>query len=490
MLSSLIRAVSLRSLATKLTLAFLLVSLTGTVLVAVLVGQITTSEFDKYLLDQMQSSFVARASQYYQTNGSWLGASQSLRGIESYTSWSPVSPAPRATEAPSAAAPVGDQLPRPQRRDNPFLLADRDGYTVVSAGPYRMGDRVPTSDLAKGVAVDADGRMVGTAIFVGALFPRDPKEDAYLAQTSRAIVVGAVGGTVVALILAIVLAATLTRPLRELTAATRAVAKGEVHQVSVRSRDELGQLAASFNQMSADLASSAEARRQMTADIAHDLRTPLTVMTGYLESLRDGVLKPTPARFEVMYKEAIHLQRLVEDLRTLSLADAGELPLTKQPESPRAILERAAAAFRQQAEQKGIGLEVQVADGLPDVSVDAERMKQVMGNLLTNALRYTPGGGSIRLLAAAGHREVAITVQDSGVGISSDALPHVFDRFYREDGSRRDSDGESGLGLAIARSLVNAQGGEISAHSEPGRGASFVMVFPPYTGNTFNTSSP
>jgi two-component system sensor histidine kinase BaeS len=477
MLSSAIRAVSPRSLATKLTLAFLLVSLTGTALVAILVGQITTSEFDKYLRDQMQSSFVARASQYYQANGSWLGASEGLRGMESLLT---MPSAQHSTEGPGSSPPPAVQLVRSQRRDNPFLLADRDGYTVVSAGPYRVGERVPTSDLVKGAPVDADGRMVGTAIFVGALQPRDPKEDAYLEQTSRAIVVGAVGGTAVALILAIVLAATLTRPLRELTAATRAVAKGEVHQVSVRSRDELGQLAASFNQMSADLASSSAARRQMTADIAHDLRTPLTVMTGYLESLRDGVLKPTPARFAVMYNEAMHLQRLVEDLRTLSLADAGELPLNKRPESPPAILERAAAAFRQQAEQKGIALEVQAADGLTTISVDVdiERMMQVMGNLLTNALRYTPGGGSIRLLAAAAPGEVTITVQDSGVGIPADALPHVFDRFYRGDGSRRDSDGESGLGLAIARSLVNAQGGEISAVSQPGKGTAFVMVFP------------
>ncbi len=475
MFSAAIRAFSPRSLAMRLILAFLLVSLTGTALVAILVGQITTSEFDKYLLDQMQSGFVVQASQYYQSNGSWLGASQSLRGVDPFTSrW----PAPRATEVPSVTLVGGDQAPRLVRRDNPFLLADRDGYTVVSAGPYRVGDRVPTSDLAKGVPVDADGRMVGTAIFVGALSPRDPKEDAYLAQTSWAIVIGAVGGTLVALILAVVLAATLTRPLRELTAATRAVARGEVHQVSVRSRDELGQLAASFNQMSADLASSAEARRQMTADIAHDLRTPLTVMTGYLESLRDGVLKPTPARFDVMYKEAMHLQRLVEDLRTLSLADAGELPLNNQPEAPRAILERAAAAFRQQAEQKGIALEVQASDNLPPIRVDVERMMQVMGNLLTNALRYTSGGGTIRLHAEAGAGNVSITVQDSGVGISADALPHVFDRFYRGDGSRRDNDGESGLGLAIARSLVNAQGGEISAHSEPGQGAAFVMAFP------------
>jgi signal transduction histidine kinase len=475
MLSSVVRRLSLGSLATKLTLAFLLVSLTGTALVAILVGQITTSEFDKYLLDQMQSSFVLQASQYYQANGSWSGASQGLRATESFTS---LAPAPRATPAAGVSSPATNQPPWPQRRDNPFLLADRDGYTVVSAGPYHLGERVPIGDLAKGVPVDANGRMVGTAIFVGALLPRDPKEDAYLEQTSRAIVVGAVGGTLVALILAIVLAATLTRPLRELTAATRAVAKGEVHQVSVRSRDELGQLAASFNQMSADLASSAEARRQMTADIAHDLRTPLTVITGYLESLRDGVLKPTPARFEVLYNEARHLQRLVEDLRTLSLADAGELPLNKQPVSPRALLERAAESFRQQADQKGISLEVQAAEGLPTVAVDAERMMQVMGNLLTNALRYTPGGGAIRLLAVSGRNEVSITVQDSGAGISAAALPHVFDRFYRGDDSRRDSDGESGLGLAIARSLVNAQGGEINAVSEPGRGASFVMAFP------------
>jgi two-component system, OmpR family, sensor histidine kinase BaeS len=173
----------------------------------------------------------------------------------------------------------------------------------------------------------------------------------------------------------------------------------------------------------------------MTADIAHDLRTPLTVIGGYIESLRDGVLEPNPARFDVMHQEVQHLQHLVEDLRTLSLADAGELKLDHQPIAPQLLLEQTASAFMHQAEQKQIGLQVFAEPGLPEIAVDEIRIAQVLGNLVSNALRYTPEDGQIILSARRESRRIVLSVQDNGAGIASDALPHVFERFYRADAS-------------------------------------------------------
>ena len=224
------------------------------------------------------------------------------------------------------------------------------------------------------------------------------REAQYLVSINRALALAALGAMVIAVLLGAVLARTLTQPVRDLTHAIDAMSRGELRQeVPVRSADELGTLTLVFNRMSADLARSNELRREMTADIAHDLRTPLTVITGYIEALRDGVLKPTPARFETMHNEAQQLKRLVEDLRTLSLVDAGELPMQRQRVAPRALLDRLAAAYVPQAAARQITLAVSAASEAPDILVDPERMAQVLGNLVTNALRHTPAGGRIDL---------------------------------------------------------------------------------------------
>ncbi|MBC8448979.1 MAG: HAMP domain-containing protein [Chloroflexi bacterium] len=333
--------------------------------------------------------------------------------------------------------------------------------------------------MEQGTEVEVDGQVVGTVLITGEAPPLGPREEAYLVRTHQVLLGAAGGAVIIGLALGIFLARTLTRPVRELTAATRAMASGELKQrVPVRSQDELGELAASFNQMSADLARANEHRRQMTADIAHDLRTPLTVITGYIEALRDGVLKPSSGRFEVIYDEAQHLNRLVEDLRTLSLADAGELTLQRLKMSPRPLLERTAAAYGHLAEQQTIALEVETDPKLPEVHVDPERMAQVLGNLVSNGLRHTPAGGQITLAARHRGREVELVVRDNGEGIAPEVLPRIFDRFYRGDRSRQQRDGESGLGLAIARSIVEAHGGTIAAASERGGGTTFTIVLP------------
>ncbi len=216
----------------------------------------------------------------------------------------------------------------------------------------------------------------------------------------------------------------------------------------------------------------------MTADIAHDLRSPLTVMAGYLEALRDGVLQPTAERFEMMHQEARYLRRLVEDLRTLSLADAGELTLMRQPVLPSELLARTRAAHEPQARQLGIDLRLAASDDVPPVEADPERLAQVLDNLVSNALRHTPAGGWIALGAAPNTGHVLLTVQDSGEGIAPEQLPHIFDRFYRGDPARQTDEGESGLGLAIAKSLVELHGGHISVESQQGRGTTFRISLP------------
>lgn len=466
-----------RSLAFKLVLAFLLVSLTGAALTALFARWTTYREFDRLVLEQVQTDFLADVTAYYEAQGSWQGVWEFFRGPG-------ILPAPPLLPG-QQPLPPGDQGPKPaQHLTYVFALAvqdspDQAGRVVLPAGPYHLGDRVPADELAQGIAVEVDGQVVGWALLTGDAPDLSPQEERYLARTNRASLYAALAATLVALALGVFLARTLTRPVRELTAATQALAQGEMpQQVPVRSQDELGELAASFNQMSADLARAVELRRQMTADVAHDLRTPLAVMAGYLEALRDGVLSPSPERFETMHLEAQHLRRLVEDLRTLSLADAGELTLNREALPPGVLLEQAAAAYQHQAGRQGIALTVDAAPDLPPISVDPDRLAQVLGNLIGNALRHTPAGGQIRLAAGHEGRHVRLTVRDTGSGIPADELPHVWDRFYRGGAAREGDGGESGLGLAIARSIVGVHGGTISAKSSPGQGTTFTINLP------------
>ena len=271
----------------------------------------------------------------------------------------------------------------------------------------------------------------------------------------------------------------LSRPIQELTAATRAVAEGNLSQkVEVRSHDELGQLAASFNLMSERLARVQNLRRQMTADIAHELRTPLSLVLGHADAIEEGTLPPTPETMAVIRDEALRLERLIDDLLTLSHADAGELRFTPRLARPSLLLEEAARAFQPQASQKDIHLTVEPAEDVGEAWLDPDRMGQVLRNLLSNALRHTPAHGEIRLSAARSGESVEMRVSDTGPGIAPEDLPHVFERLYRADRSRTRESGGSGLGLAIARSIVASHGGTISAESTFGEGTTIVIRLP------------
>ena len=337
--------------------------------------------------------------------------------------------------------------------------------------------KIKQGEIGKGIPIEFDGQVVGTVISTGQPLVRKPIEQKYIDQINQAFWVAGVAGALVALVFAIFLARSLTRPVRELTDATRAMAQGRLkQQVPVRSQDELGELAQSFNQMSADLSRATQSRKQMTADIAHDLRNPLTVISGYLESLQDGKLQPTPERFATMQAEVQQLQRLVEDLRTLSLADAGELKLHIQSVKPGELLDSVAAVFQHQAEWQKVQIKVKAEPGLPEIQVDPERLEQVLGNLVSNALRYTPEGGEISLVAEQVAGSLIVSVEDNGSGIPPEILPHIFERSYRGDPAR--SGDESGLGLAIVKSIIELHGGSVSAASQPGGGSCFSLTLP------------
>lgn len=459
----------MRSITTRLILAFVLVGVTVVALASGIIYWRSASQFQQLTLDQAQNRFVADMALYYQSVGSW-------DGILEYS-------ALRSAANNRFSGPPGteqDDMPMMRGRllGLQFALADEKGEVIVPAGDYQLDDEVAANVLAKGVPVTVNKVRVGTVLRVGMPPMMGQLEQRYLANSNLGLLAAALGGIALAVVLGTILARALTHPIRDLTAAIRATAAGDFkQQVQVRSNDELGTLAAAFNQMSSEIDKLLNARRQMTADIAHDLRNPLTIIGGYVESMRDGVLQPTAERLDAIQTEVKHLERLIDDLRTLSQADAGELRLNCEPMAPVALIDRMMQSYVPLAAKQGVRLLAEVAPNLHEISADAIRLAQVLGNLISNALRYTPAGGSITLAALPGPGKLILSVSDTGKGIPPEALPRIFDRFYRADSSRTSSE-ESGLGLAIARSIVEAHGGTISAESVPGKGTVLTITLP------------
>lgn len=441
----------MRTLAAKLTLAFVVVGVLGVVLFALLLARRTSVEVRRYLSERDQEVLVDLLGEYYDERESWEGVQAFL-------------------------------VSRPAlgRYSHDAVLADTSGR-VLFAGPGRpSGGQLSEEEMAEAVEVMDDDRAVGFLSLPGE-FRRNgqrPEED-FLQRMVWAAIASAAATIGVALVVGGLLARTLTRPVTALTEATRAMAAGDLHQqVAVQTQDEIGELARSFNQMSADLAQASTMRKQMTADLAHELRTPLTILGGYAEGLREARVESSPELFALMHDEVLHLQRLVEDLRVLSLADAGELPLNRRGVDASALLERAYLANAGRAGELGIALHLEAADSLPSVSVDTDRMAQVLNNLVGNALRHSSSGG-VTLRGRALAREVVLEVEDTGSGIAAEDLAFVFERFYRGDKSRhRDDADSSGLGLAIARAIVESHGGAIGVDSVEGSGSTFWIRLP------------
>jgi signal transduction histidine kinase len=365
-----------------------------------------------------------------------------------------------------------------------LLLADKQGVIVADSDAALTGSAMPAADLAAGTPVVSDGQQIGTLMVVAATSVTPSPAAAFLSALNRSTWLSSLAAGGLALVLGIFLFRQTVGPVRSVTSAAQRIAAGELDQrVPVTSRDEIGQLAVAFNQMAESLAHDQQLRRNMNAGIAHELRTPLSVMQANLEAMLDGVLSPTPQELTLLHEKTLLLSRLVADLRLLSLAEAGQLKLEYRPVDLAALLKSEAAHMQVQAEQRHIHLETELQEPLPTLQADADRIRQVLSNLLGNALRYTDAGGRIVIRAfeprqSNNVREVVVEVSDNGQGIAPEDLPYLFDHFYRADKSRSRASGGSGIGLAIVKQLVEAHRGRVWVESKVGKGATFSFALP------------
>jgi len=357
--------------------------------------------------------------------------------------------------------------------------------TIVAAGVATM---LVVVDL---VAPEVFATHMGATMPGGmpAMVAHTQELDAALARAfqiavAQALLVAAVAALVTATGASLFVAARVAAPIGRLATASRRLAAGHYAERMAPHGGiaELSALTASFNEMAAILETTERRRLELLGDVAHELRTPISAIEGYLEGLLDGVVDPAPETWARLHAEAGRLRRLVDDLQELSRAEAGRIPLHPRPIGPGEIVRVAADRLAGQFEERGLTFVIDVPAGLPPVHVDPDRAGQVLTNLLTNALRYTPAPGEITLAVRAEGAEgdaVRFAVTDSGVGIAPEHLPHVFERFYRVDKSRSRALGGSGIGLTIARALVAAMGGRIRVESAGlGRGATFVVTLP------------
>jgi signal transduction histidine kinase len=438
----------------RLTIAFLFVALIGILLVAFLANQAASAGFTRYLqvgqfsqLNELQNDLL----QFYTDQGGWAGVNRVLRA--------------------SGAGPDGTG-------GGYFLrVLDVNGEVVASRG----GQGQALADFSIELALDEGDRPIGTLLAEPAGGGSRAGEQ-YLASLNQAIIWAGLVAVLVAMLVGLVLARRLTHPLRQMAQATQAIAAGDLdQQVPVTSQDELGQLAEDFNQMAHALALSEQQRRQLLADTAHDLRTPISIIQSHLEAMLDGVFPMTQENLARIHEETLHLGRLVEDVRTLSLAESGRLPLEKRPLDMAGLTNRVVSSFLPLAEVEGVQLTGEISPvGL--LMADEARIHQVQANLIANALRFAVqnqnGQPVVRVSLREEGQQVVFSVADNGPGLTADQQQRVFDRFWRSDAARDRQKGGSGLGLAIAKSIVEAHGGQITVRSEPGQGAVFSTSMP------------
>lgn len=350
------------------------------------------------------------------------------------------------------------------------------------------GRRVEMVDQVEMVLVNplqtAINNSEGAKVATLYLTPQGPPVEAtdqevFVESVDRSLIISALIVVILALIATVLLSRPILGPVELLTRAARRMERGDFNQrVDVKSQDEIGELSRAFNAMADSLSRVERLRRDMVSDVAHELRTPLTNIRCQIEALQDGLAKPSPTVFESLHEEVLILNRLIDDLQELSLVEAGQLRLTREAVSMQEALSRAVTASSAQAASKQITIHIDAPADMPPAYGDAERIGQILRNLLANAVTHTPTGGVIEVEERASESEIEITVSDTGAGIAPDHLPNIFERFYRVDSSRSRSTGGAGLGLAIVKQLVEAHGGKIRAESQIGKGSRFIFTLP------------
>lgn len=417
------------------------------------------------VVEQQISLLSESVKNYYTNNGS-------LEGFTYYDQ--------RTNPAGNQPGKSGDGMGQGRQLRGLYGLVDTEYKAVLPAFGIPVGQKVSEDKIKHAVAVEVNGKTIAWIIpDVTRQFELSAEEQLFLHRTNLAIGLAALAGVLVAVGMGFFLARMLLKPIRQLTKASAELAQGKFQQqVPVTSGDELGQLSATFNRMSSELARADEDRKRLTADITHDLSTPIQIISGYMEMLDEGQVSLTPQRVEILKTELDHLRRLVGDLGTLTQVEAGGLDFQLQQINPVSLLQSVVHTYQPIAARQGVTLTLDPTAEVPHILVDEGRMIQVLKNLVENALRYTRKNGEINL-SAIYDGKTKLRVTDNGIGISSEDLPYVFDRFYKAEKSRGANSGKMGLGLAICKALVTAQGGEIIAKSEGiGLGTTMEIVFP------------
>jgi signal transduction histidine kinase len=439
------------SLRFRLLLVMIIVMMVAVGTVALFASRTTTAEFQRYMEHGgmlRHRRFEVMLAMYYNQNRSWAGVQ-----------------------------PLVEQMG--QISGERIILTDGKNRVVADSSRKLVGQAVGQDWAGPAALITYRGTPVG-AIYADPLGQSaDPQREAFLASVNRALLLASVLAGLAAVLLTLGLSRRILGPVEALTAAARRMEKGDLSQrVEVQSRDEVGELARAFNAMADGLAHLEQLRRNMVTDVAHELRTPLSNIRGYLEALQDGLTNPSPALIDSLYEEAMLLNRLVDDLQELALAEAGQLKLVCQTVDLAEVAEQAMSLFQSRAAAKGLTVRADLPADLPAVDADPDRVGQILRNLLINALTYTPPGGEITVLARAVDSEVEVCVRDTGIGIASEHLPYVFERFYRADKSRTRTTGGAGLGLAIVKQLVEAHGGRVWVESEIEEGTTFTFTLP------------
>ena len=438
----------IHSLQFRIMIAFSLVILVTVGAVFFFFSQTAKSEinrFEEHVEHALAARIAVELTHYYRLQGSWEGIQPLVE------QWGTLS----------------------ERR---IILVDTGGIVVADSQEELLGK--PYEPDSPGMVLEPPWQQGALAM----LYVSEAKSTSlYILYNAigRFLIWGACVAIAVALIMTFFLSRRILAPVRALTSAAKRLGRRDFSQrVQIEDRGELGELASTFNSMASDLERAEQLQRNMVADVAHELRTPLSNIRGYLEAVRDGAIKPDADTIRSLDEEAMLLSRLVDDLQELSLAEAGELKLVCQAEDIAELINHTVAAVRAQAVAKELSVSIDLSDKLPPVNIDRHRISLVLRNLLENAVNHTAKGGAITVGARQQSNWVEVCVTDTGEGIPSEDLPNIFERFYRVDKSRARATGGTGLGLTIAKRLVEAHGGKIEVQSEMGKGSRFSFTLP------------
>jgi signal transduction histidine kinase len=433
----------------RLLAAFLLVILVAIGTVSIFISYTLSGELQQYdeYLDQIRLNRTERLlMRYYIDRGNWSGIQPLIEQMGSL---------------------YGRRI----------VLTTSNGIVVADSQNELMGKQYETELPGKSLAQRAGGGLVGLLY----IYPSEAESTSASlnAAINRFLILGVLLAIIVAVVVTVITARRILKPVRALTVAARQLEQGDFsHRVQSKDKGEIGDLARTFDSMAESLERAETLRRNLVADVAHELRTPVSHIQGQLEAIGDGLIKPDTRTFSSIHDEALLLKRLIDDLQELTLAEAGKLSLYRQPTDIAQLIQKAVDSLRPAATTKGIILATEISEQLPPCNIDSHRIGQVLRNLLDNALAHTPKGGAITLSARHVEKYIEVSVLDTGEGIPADDLPNVFERFYRADKSRTRATGGTGLGLTIARKLVEAHGGEIGVQSEAGKGSRFYFTMP------------